>query len=409
MVETHAEADSTQDPNLGSVKLSLALYRLVVVQGLMNGSHFMAMPLLAVYCVHVLSLNESQVGVVLAVYFLAARVTPVVTAPLADRYGLWPALVLGLIMRGLGFVVVFLFTDFWLVIAASIILGLGTSIYEAGAYGIIGAQPDRTRERLIVVNVQALNVGVVIGPLVGAMLAAINVSIPFIISGLLFLALGSLALFERSPELRSFNPQKVIDSYSTVLSDWPFLLLCIALVPWWALFAQLFAAFPIMAAELGGSAGWSGTVLVVNGAVGFLVLFAGNWLLKNFSPTTIIMVAAICGGVVTGLTGFSSSVIYLLIIVALFTCAEIPILVAAEVLVTRHAKGRSAATFFALFNVSWGVGSAIGGAVGPGITANESAPLLFAALGSTSIVLIAGLLWYKNIAPKGITSRPEVP
>lgn len=85
--------------------LSLALWRLLGLQGVMNASHFMAMPLLAVYCTSALGLSAATTGAVLAVYFAGARMTPVVVAPLVDRFGRWPAVSWGLFLRGVVFLV----------------------------------------------------------------------------------------------------------------------------------------------------------------------------------------------------------------------------------------------------------------------------------------------------------------
>ena len=168
-------------------RLTAALRRLVVLQTLMNGSHFMAMPLLAVYCAQSIGLSTGAVGAVLAVYFLAARVTPIVFAPLADRFGLWPAVLTGLALRGVGFLGLYGSSAEVAALAMSTVLGLGTSIYEAGAYGVIGSQERAVRERLIVVNAQGLNLGCVLGPLAGAGIAAVNVALPLFVSGLLSL------------------------------------------------------------------------------------------------------------------------------------------------------------------------------------------------------------------------------
>lgn len=383
------------------VTLPAALWRLVAVQTLMNGSHFMAMPLLAVFCSEVLKLPVAAVGSVLAVYFIAARVMPVVVAPLVDRFGLWPAVTTGLMLRGAGFLGLYLAAGQRDAVLMAAALGLGTAIYEAGAYGVIGAQAQAERERLIVTNAQGLNLGCVFGPLAGAGLAMIDIALPLLLSGLLFLALACGTMLERAEVLRAHRPQAVRDSLGSVLGDKPFLVLCLALVPWWALFAQLFAAFPIEATARGGSASWAGSVLVVNGAIGFLVLFVVPALIRYLGTLGLLFAAAAVGGLAIASVGFTPGLWPLLVLVGLFSAAEIAILAAAEILVGRHAGGRAVATFFAVFNMSWGVGGAIGGAVGPWIASMPTSGAAWAALGASALLTLAGFalyLWMRPVA-----------
>jgi Na+/melibiose symporter-like transporter len=382
--------------------LSLALWRLLGLQGVMNASHFMAMPLLAVYCTSALGLSAATTGAVLAVYFAAARMTPVVVAPLVDRFGRWPAVSWGLFLRGVGFFGLLLAPGETAALLATLVLGLGTALTEAGAYGVIGAQPQATRERLIVFNAQALNVGCVLGPLTGAGLAAVDLMLPLLASGVLFVGLALAALFERSPELTTHTPQPMSESYSAVLGDRAYLLLCVVLVPWWALFAQLFAAFPLEATARGGSPGWAGSVLVVNGGIGFLVLFAVPALMRAFGTIGLLAVAIATGGVAIGLVGQVPGLVLLLLLVAIFSAAEIAVLAGAEILVGRHAGGRAVSTYFALFNMSWGLGGALGGAAGPLMAQAADPKAAWALMGATALVSLAGLALYRRVAPVGI-------
>ena len=398
---------SAPEATAAAVRLTPPLWRLVALQGLMNASHFMAMPLLAVYCTSALSLSPTATGAVLAVYFLAARVTPIAVAPLVDRFGLWPAVVLGLTLRGAGFLGLALAPGETGALWLSAALGLGTSVYEAGAYGVIGAQPRLQRERLIVLNAQALNLGCVLGPLAGAGLAALNLMLPLVLSGVLFSGLTLLALLERAPELRQHVRQPIGASYRALIRDWPFLLLCLALVPWWALFAQLFAAFPLEATARGGSAGWAGSVLVVNGAIGFLVLFAVPPLMRLTGTLGLLFAALAAGGLSIALVGSVPGLPALLGLVALFSCAEIAILTGSEMLVGRHADGRSVATYFSIFNMSWGIGGALGGALGPLVAETGGGSLGWLALGASAFISMAGLALYRLLVPGRILAGSE--
>ncbi|MGI9371246.1 MAG: MFS transporter [Hyphomicrobiales bacterium] len=390
--------------NSEHANLPAALWRLVLLQAAMNGSHFMVMPLLAVYCSEHLSLSASSIGLVLAIYFIAARVTPMVFGPLADRYGLWPSVILGLWLRGAGFFGLYFADTEGLALSTAAILGLGTSIYEAGAYGVIGNQKEACRERLIIENARALNLGCILGPLLGAGLAVYDLALPLLVSGAIFWIMCGVTLCERAPELRAHQRQPIASSLSAVWQDRAFILLCLALLPWWALFAQLFAAFPLEASARGGAASWASSVLVVNGSIGLLFLFAIPVIVSRVGANRTIALGALIGGLAVAGLAVAKGLPGLLVLVAVFTCAEVAILAASEILVGRHAAGQSTATFFAMFNVSWGLCGALGGAIGPWISTLSSPALAWCGLGASALLTVAGLRVYDVVSKSQLVS-----
>ncbi len=376
--------------------ISAPLWRLLSVQFIMNASHFMAMPVLAIYCSTVLNLSLASTGAVLSVYFIASRATPVFIAPVVDRYSRWNAVIIGLLMRGLGFLGIYYASGEMQPILFSIILGLGTSIYEAGAYGTIGSQREEVREKLIIYNVQFLSLACVAGPIAGAGLALIDFGLPLLCSAVLFFIIAGVAFFENSEELRIHTPTTIADSLKTVLRDKAFIMLCIVLLPWWAIFAQLFAAFPLEATARGENANWANAVIIINGIFGFLALFITTKLLDRFGVAAVVLYAVLTVGLSVGLIGMFSGLTSLLILVAIFTCAEVSLISGTEILVGRHAVGRSVSTYFAMFNMSWGLGGAIGGGIGPYLASSPLGAATWPLFGAVALFTFFGFLLYSR-------------
>lgn len=341
------------------------LVRLVVMQSVMNASHFMAMPLLAIHAVDNLRLSRTDVGTMLFAYFVCARVLPLVLAPLADRYGRWLALTAGLVLRSIGFLGFALQPGAAGAIALTACLGVGTSLYEAGAYGVIGSQERSVRERLIVVNAQGLNVGVVLGPLVGVLVAQGGTLAPILLSGVVFAVLTGAAIAERSPLVRSQAKTPFIANLRDVLGDGPYLLLCGSLVPWFVLFAQLFSSLPLEAADRGGAASWASLVILAKGASGLLALFAIPWMTRALGWRRMMVSCVALGAGSLGLVPLTSNATAILAIVAVYSVAEVGVLIIAEMIISQRSDQRSTSTYFAVFFASWGVGGALGGLLGP--------------------------------------------
>ena len=163
---------------------------LLAMQFLMNLSTFTAMPLMAVYMTSHLGLSATVLGTVFTIHLAMGRALPIVTGPLVDRFGFRNMMVLGLLVRAGGFWYFSFGHDAFSIICATVFIGLGTSGYESALYGIFGRQPDAIVTRVFILNNFALNLGVVVGPSLGALLVATDVLMPFRIAAVFFAALG---------------------------------------------------------------------------------------------------------------------------------------------------------------------------------------------------------------------------
>lgn len=180
--------------DLGEVSREVRI--LLIGQFLMNTSNFTAFPLMAVYMATHLGFSATQIGTVLTIHLAAGRALPIITGPLADRFGFRTLLVTGLALRAVGFLGFGVFTSPSMIALATLAIGLGTAFYESVVYGVFGRQPQRIVARVFVLNNLSLNLGVIIGPMLGASLLQFNPVYPFQVSGVLFacLALWSIRL-----------------------------------------------------------------------------------------------------------------------------------------------------------------------------------------------------------------------
>ncbi|WP_152912297.1 MFS transporter [Candidatus Rhodobacter oscarellae] len=374
--------------------LPAPLKRIAILQACMNAAHFAAMPMLAVLVAGIPGAGAKLAGTALVIYFVLSRTGPLVLAPLAERFGLWNTVTVGLCLRGASF----LFLSFlaWTTAAASgaipaaALLGLGQAAHEAGIYGVMGRQAAQWRDRLLVLNGQALNVGCVVGPLAGMGLALWSPAVAFAGGGIALLVLGIWSATERSELLRVRASTGRGFGLSRVLTDRLFLLLCVALVPFWAVFAQLFAAFPMLAAELGGSAAWANSILIVNGLVGVVALaLVARWIECGLVVSMLFAGLAVAFATVAGTT-FVQTLLALLALVVLFSVGESFVMAASDILTGRHADGRSTALYFGCLNASAGIGAAIGGYVGAwDASGSKGGLLVLAACGALSVVPMA--------------------
>ncbi|MCU0800851.1 MAG: MFS transporter [Rhodobacteraceae bacterium] len=352
------------------------LDRLVASQAAMNAAHFLALPVLALHFSAVPDVGPAGAGVALGVFLAIARIGPLVTGLLADRIGAWQAIRLGLVLRSLGLAAIPFAETATCACLATAVLGAGVALHEPAVYGALGLAPEGKRDRLLMRHVQALNFGCVVGPglaLVAGWSTATIFWIASTTTGLVTLwACVQRPLTQQRPDQFTPRARKVI--------DWRFMSFAAALVPFWALFAQLFSALPMLVAKAGGSEAWAQSVILINGLVGFVVVPLILPALQRYGPRPILIVGCAIAAISVGLLDSSVALSGLLLLIMALSMAETAVTAAADILTARHANGRDVASRFGILAVGTGIGTALGAPLG--VVAATGEPILLAILGA---------------------------
>ena len=155
-------------------------------------------------------------GVVAFAFGIASFFASPVLGGLSDRYGRRPVLLLGFFGLGANFFLTAFATSIWMLVAARLMGGaLQANAAVANAYvADITAPEERTRRFGLLGAMMGL--GFIIGPVMGGLLGAIDLQLPFLVAGGLtmvnfvygyFVLPESLPVSSRKPfRLRSANP-----------------------------------------------------------------------------------------------------------------------------------------------------------------------------------------------------------
>ncbi len=370
-----------------------ALHRLIGAQALMNAAHFIALPFLVLHLAQQPAVGQAAAGLVLGLYLGLARLAPLAMGPLADLAGLWPSLRLGLALRAAGLALLAIAETAGQAALAATVLGLGVAIHEPVVNGILASQGRAVREAALMRNIQALNVGCMLGPAAGIMLSA-SLPLAFLVAAGLTAALAVWACLERPPpdaRGRALDLRAV----GRALSDRRYLCFALALVPFWALFAQLFGALPLLLSAAGGSAAWASAVILINGAVGAAMVPALVTISHRLGPRALLAIGCVLASCTTAALAVAEGLAMLLVISILFSVAETATTAGADILTARHADGVAVASRFAILGAGSGLGASAGAPIG--LAAAGAGGLGFVALG------LAGLL----SAGAGVILRPQ--
>ena len=144
-------------------------------------------------------------GVVMFSFGFANFLASPVLGALSDRYGRRPVLLLGFFGFGLNFFATGLATALWVLIAARLVGGaLQANQAVANAYVADITAPDQRAKRFGMLGAM-LGLGFIIGPVMGGLLGAVNLQLPFFIAGglaMLNLLYGYFVLPESLPAER---------------------------------------------------------------------------------------------------------------------------------------------------------------------------------------------------------------
>jgi predicted MFS family arabinose efflux permease len=279
-------------------------------------------------------------------------------------------------------------------IVVAALLGVGVAVYETGIYGVMAAQPRKMREALLMANIQALNIGCVLGPVIGFVFVLITFNLPFILPALVLMLLAGYCSLNRSPEYNNPSQDTVVTSASRVLKDKKFLWMCLSLIPFWALFAQLFGALPVLMVRASGSDAMAGSVIFLNGFVGFFAVSVYAWLTKKIDARALAIVGCLIGAIATWFLESTVGLITLIFLVGLFSVAETFVTTAADILTSRYADGRSTGSYFSALNVSIGIGSALGAPLGM-MAISQTSGAGFMMIGVTGVLSALLLFWHR--------------
>ncbi|MDC6379889.1 MFS transporter [Pseudomonas graminis] len=359
--------------------------RLLWMQGLMNASHFMTIPLIALYMSANLHFSAAALASVMSANLLCAQALPLAAGAIADRFGSHRLITLGLLLRGLGFLG-FSYLDgpvAWVGCAA--IAGTGVACYEGGVYGLFGRQPKAYHSALFASNNQMLNAGAAVGPIIGGLAGLADIRVALGVSATVFIALSAIAYKAKLGSSVIFGRQPMMESLKAALTHAGLWRLIVISLPWFFLFPQLYVAFPMYAGQLAGPHAAS-AIYVVNGVVGLaFIMMAKRWMLNRDASSLTTWAYLAAGAAFTSLAALRGIEWFLLFVVA-YTVVETILMPTIESMTASLAPDGSQGTFFGVMSAVGALSGAGGYYVGSWLILNRTPVETWSALGAVGFL-----------------------
>jgi MFS family permease len=310
-------------------KISKTAYLVAFVNFLIRVGQFMSLPFLAIYLARDGLLTPSQIGMVLGISGLVTSVTGLFNGMYVDRSAHKNTLIIALLLAGLcyfGFA--FSMHLFYGLLLLNAALGWFRSLAEISAITMLVTHTESGNlSYAYSARFIGANLGVALGPLIGALMAGNQSLLIFFIAGALHIGLGLAILFYRDKPTLQKKPQsqgKIWANFREVLKDK--LLITITLINFilWIVYSQLDTTLPqYLAHTWGNPAVLFSTLMIINATI--CVFFQP--IILRWAELTSLKISGICGSLMFALSflllGTHPTHFVMIIAVTLMSFAEL--------------------------------------------------------------------------------------
>lgn len=198
------------------------VYSVVIGTFFSRMSTSMSMPFLAIYLTSVKEIEPAITGMIIGISALVGVLTGFIGGHLSDRYGRKVIMLTSLSIWILVFCG-FAFADSILAFfICNALNGACKSFFEPSSRALMSEYTSRDN-KLKVFNMRytAINIGVVIGPILGLQLGKSSLTIPFLVTAAMFLLYGIalIILFTKYEDKKTGNQEKLVAAPSSFLQS----------------------------------------------------------------------------------------------------------------------------------------------------------------------------------------------
>lgn len=254
---------------------------------------YMVLPFLATYLRGDLGFSIAFVGIVLGLRNFSQQGMFLVGGTLADRWGPRATIITGCALRVVAFTLYATTRSAAGVVAATVAIGVAGAVFSPAVRTYLMRESDTSRAEVFSVYNVFGNAGALVGPLIGALLLAVDFQLVAAVAGCVFAVLTVAQVFALPTQQKPIHHDTVVGSWGVVFRNRRFLLFTVGGCAYFALYNQLYLALPIEAERVTGSAQAVSVVFVVSTIVGIgLQMPVTSWARRRLSPG-----AAAAGGI----------------------------------------------------------------------------------------------------------------
>ncbi|MCM3004313.1 MDR family MFS transporter [Priestia koreensis] len=316
----------------------------------------MNIPFLAIYLTKVMHVTPSMTGMIIAVSSLVGIFASFYGGYMSDRFGRKTILLLSVFMWTAVFIGFGFSQQVWAFFIMNALNGLCRALFEPTSRAILSDITTK-ENKLFIFNLRyaAINVGVVFGPLIGALLGASESTSLFFIAAAVYAVYGvTLAItFMRHPISKEGTEQttriSMSEAFTVTRRDKLFLLTLagVTLCSFgYSHFSATLSQFYSLSPDFGDGAKIFSIMLSLNAVVVLIIQYPVVRFAKNYSPFLSLM----GGNILVSLSLFGFSFAHhlsmIIVLVVFFTIGEVLLFTMMDVLIDEIAKTELKGTYF---------------------------------------------------------------
>ncbi|MFS8215196.1 MDR family MFS transporter [Paenibacillus sp. S29] len=371
-------------------------------------AYFMCMPFLAIYLTSIKGIPASVAGIILASSALVGVITSFWGGVLTDQYGARKILISTAVVWALVF---FSFTvassalQFFII---NVLNGICYSIFEPATRKVLSDYASEGN-KLMVFNFRltALNLGAIIGPILGIALGKNSSILPFVLLGTMYLLYGFsilLTLKENGTVEKGTQKSevKLVPALKVIFTDKVFMWTLVGTIFTFTGYSHLTSTLPQYFSEPSiftkGVETFS-ILLSVNGFVVILIQYPVVNLMKRFTPFISIALGNVLISLSLVMFSLSHHFVYLIATMVVFTVGELLLGAMIDFLIDELAVESLKGTYFGAISFMR-LGNALGpmlGGVGISVLGFGKSTLLFSILAVITLFGVLALLVSRNL------------
>ncbi|MGY2896832.1 MFS transporter [Deinococcus sp. UYEF24] len=372
---------------------------LIFANFLMWSGFFAVIPLITVHFIGDLKWTAASVGLVLAVRQLSQQGLTVFGGAWADQVGSKPLILAGCLLRTVGFTWMGFADSLPLLLAASLVAGLGGGLFDAPKNAaIIAVTRPEHRTRMFSLTSISGNLGMVTGPLIGAALLVLGFRVAAVTSGSVYL-LAALVMGLTLPWLRPSGKARSsgLNGLRVAARNQDFRRFTLVLIGYFVLSTQLNVLVTLKAVQLGG-VGATGALYGLSAGLAVALQYPVLRFVETRLRTRVALVGAVgLVGLSLGLMAFATSFPALLACVVLYSLGTMTVYPSQQTLTARFAPAEHVGSYFGFSAISLGIGGAVGNVVGGALSDLGQrlglSELPWLTLFAVGLLTAAGLWW----------------
>jgi MFS family permease len=329
----------------------------------------MLFPFFTLYITKKFEIGMTQVGLIFGIFSLTGVAGSMLGGALTDRLGRKGMLLFGLVMSALSALLMGLVNELWLFILVILVVGL---LAESGGPAqqalVADLLPEEKRAQGFGILRVVFNLAVVIGPLIGGLLAAHNYLLLFIIDAIASSLTAVIIFFTLKETWKpkeagqpSESMLQTFKGYGVALRDRAFIWYIAASVLMIIVYMQMNTTLAVYLRDAHGvnERGFS-YILSLNAAMVVLFQFPITRWVAKYRPLAVMAVGALLYAIGFAMYGVFSAFTMFLVAMVIITIGEMLVSPVGQAIVAQLAPEAMRGRYMAVFSFAWVIPSAIG-------------------------------------------------